>query len=146
MLRVYIAGPISRGDLLHNVNQATEAFVALAKAGFAPMCPHWSVYSKPAIRPANFAGAVLCEATIQGNEAMTHADWLGVDLPWVEVSDALLRLPGDSTGADREVGHALALRIPVFYSVADVLAWRDGRDPKRVGKADRCTLTGAAAA
>jgi Rrf2 family protein len=31
--RVYIAGPISKGDLAHNINQATAAFVALAKAG-----------------------------------------------------------------------------------------------------------------
>lgn len=26
-VRVYIAGPITKGDLAHNVNQATAAFV-----------------------------------------------------------------------------------------------------------------------
>lgn len=123
MKRVYIAGPISKGDLLRNVDQATEAFVALAKAGFAPMCPHWSVYSKPAFR-FHDAG-VFCKATTQGNDQMSHADWLDVDLPWVDVSDAVLRLPGESKGADREVARAGEKGIPVFHSVAEVIAWRD---------------------
>lgn len=120
--RVYVAGPISRGDLAHNVNQATEAFVRLALAGLAPMCPHWSVYSKPCSYSDLLLG-VYCEATVQGNDRMTHADWLGVDLPWVGVSDAILRLPGESTGADREVAHAKANGIPVFHRVEDVIAW-----------------------
>lgn len=120
--RVYICGPISKGDLLHNVDQATAAFVALAKAGFAPMCPHWSVYSKPAVG-SSYSDYVFCVATANGNDEMTYADWIGVDLPWVEVSDAVLRLPGESTGADMEVAHAAKHEIPVMDSVADVIAW-----------------------
>jgi hypothetical protein len=119
--RVYIAGPISKGDLAHNVNQATAAFVELAKAGIAPMCPHWSVYAKPTI--TDFAGQVWGQATTNGNDEMNHADWLGVDLPWVAVSDAVLRLPGESTGADAETAEAKARDIPVFKSTADVVAW-----------------------
>lgn len=124
-LRVYIAGPISKGDLLHNVNQATAAFVELARAGFAPFCPHWSVYSKPAEEGLTGWGriSVFCWATVQGNDQMSHSDWLNVDLPWVEVSDAVLRLPGESTGADREVARASEMGIPVFHSVADLIAW-----------------------
>ena len=123
--RVYIAGPISRGCLMSNVNQATAAFVELAKAGLAPFCPHWSVYSKPAWREPLEAerDAVLCEATVHGNDEMSHADWLGIDLRWVEVSDVLLRLPGESPGADAEVAHAVVCNIPVFHTVSDVLAW-----------------------
>ena len=122
--RVYIAGPISKGDLLHNINPATAAFVALAKAGVAPLCPHWSVYSKPAFH--NLVYDVLCEATVAGNDEMGHADWLGVDLPWVAVSDAVLRLPGDSTGADMETACAKEHGIPVFHSVEEVIAWSKG--------------------
>lgn len=125
--RVYIAGPISKGDLAHNVNQGTAAFVALAKAGFAPWCPHWSVYAKPASwfpheEPAEGAG-VFCEATVTGNDEMTHADWMGIDLPWVGVADCVLRLPGESTGADEECRHAAARGIPVFTTVAECVAW-----------------------
>lgn len=116
--RVYIAGPISKGDLAHNVNQATAAFVALAKAGFAPFCPHWSVYAKPCAWSHFGDGLrVECVATWNGNDDMTHADWMGVDLPWVAASDAVLRLPGESTGADLEVGCAIEHGIPVYFSV-----------------------------
>jgi hypothetical protein len=100
--------------------------VALAKAGVAPFCPHWSAYSKPTVRgmaAAGDAGAVWCQATIEGNDQMTHADWLGIDLPWVARSDAVLRLPGESRGADAEVAEAERNGIPVFYAVEDVIGW-----------------------
>ncbi len=136
-LRVYIAGPISRPRgataLAHNVNQATEAFVELAKSGLiAPLCPHWSVYCKPAKVKHDgeregdlivWRDRVVCEATTSGNAGMSHADWLEVDLPWVDVADAVLRLPGESRGATREVKRAEWRGIPVFYSVAAVLEW-----------------------
>lgn len=124
--RVYIAGPITKGDLAHNLNQATAAFVELARAGLAPLCPHWSAYSKPAgwfPHPRAPGAKVLCEATAAGNDRMAYADWLGVDLPWVAVADALLRLPGESYGADAEVACARASGVPVFFSVNDVIVW-----------------------
>ena len=106
--RVYIAGPISKGDLCANVRQADEAFFELLRRGFAPLCPHWSAYAggpydapRPQALPAG----------------TTHADWMGADLPWVAVADAVLRLPGESAGADREVDLALAKRIPVFTRI-----------------------------
>lgn len=124
--RIYIAGPISKGDLCENINRATAAFVALAKAGFAPLCPHWSVYSKPCswscTGGAAAGGDVLCKATTMGNDQMTHADWMGVDLPWVAVCDAVLRLPGESTGADLETACAREHGIPVFASVEELRA------------------------
>ena len=130
--RIYLAGPISRGNLADNVNQATAAFVALAKAGFAPWCPHWSVYSKPCRSDSGVCdnggyireGACLVTGTRNGNEEMSHADWLGVDLAWVEVADAVLRLPGESTGADQECAYARHVGIPVLHSVAEVLGFR----------------------
>ena len=125
-LKVYIAGPITRGDLPTNVNQATTAFVALALAGFAPFCPHWSVYSKPCRLIPVFIQEqrVECIGTANGNDVMSHSDWMGIDLEWVAVSDAVLRLPGESTGAAMEVAHATELGIPVFHSIVEVLAWK----------------------
>lgn len=141
--KVYIAGPISKGCLLSNVNQATAAFVALAKLGFAPLCPHWSVYSKPAERRdiyverngrPSFAGSeVFCVATAMGNDDMVHADWMGVDLPWVAVADAVLRLPGESTGADLETAHAARLGVPVFGTVEELVRFFDDGQERRAG-------------
>lgn len=128
-MRVYIAGPISRGDLAHNLNQATAAFVALAKAGLSPFCPHWSAYSGGAmVLPS---GSVYALATAHGC-GLSHEEWMRADLPWVAVADAVLRLPGESAGADREVLHANALGIPVFCELSDVIAYRDRAEGREV--------------
>jgi hypothetical protein len=103
--RVYIAGPITKGVLADNIRQATEAAVRLLKAGYAPLCPHLTCYmggSMPQVLPC---GTV-------------HDDWYQADLPWVQASDALLRLPGESKGADLEVACAEAAGIPVYTDEA----------------------------
>lgn len=117
--RVYIAGPISTGDLRHNVLQATDAFVRLAKAGLSPWCPHWSVVS--AANFYEYRHQLWLHASAHGHPDMTHADWLRVDLAWVEVSDAVLRLPGQSKGGDLETAHATAKGIPVYTDIAKLI-------------------------
>jgi len=54
---------------------------------------------------------------------LTYDTWLDCDLPWVEVCDAVLRLPGESAGADRECNHARSKDIPVYDSVDELLDW-----------------------
>lgn len=108
--RVYVSGPISKGDLQTNIDAARTAGLALLKAGFAPFVPHLTCYlssNTPEVLPAG----------------TTAADWYSADLPWVAVSQAVLRLPGESVGADLEAALAYSLGIPVFYSVADVIAF-----------------------
>ena len=119
--RIYIAGPIAKGDLAGNVNRATTAFISLAKMGFAPMCPHLSVYSSPCV-PGDNPNEVHAVGTPGGNHNMSQADWLGVDLPWVAASDAVLRIQGESVGAEQEVALAKELGIPVVYDLESVSA------------------------
>lgn len=38
--------------------------------------------------------------------ARHYEDWMRIDLAWLEAAHALLRLPGPSAGADREVALA----------------------------------------
>lgn len=123
--RVYIAGPMSKGSLQHNITQANEAFRLLAGAGLAPFCPHWSAYSGEVYRTH---AAVWAFATATGN-GMSHAEWLAVDLPWVAAADAVLRLPGDSPGADQETAEARRLGIPVFNSIPAVIEWANASRP-----------------
>lgn len=123
--RVYIAGPISKGDLADNVNSATLAFIRLAREGFAPFCPHWSVFSGGCAYVGE--GEVVARGTSIGNVMMSHADWIGVDLPWVAVANAVVRLPGESVGADAEVAHAIALGIPVFDGLDSLIAQKAER-------------------
>jgi len=129
--RVYIAGPISSGNLVDNVDQATEAFQDLAAIGAAAWCPQWSVYSgggrdgdgkvgRDGNRDAGHPYYAYAKASGCG---LSHREWLETDLAWVEVADAVLRLPGESKGADMEVEHAWAHRIPVMYDVGEVDLW-----------------------
>ena len=117
-IRVYIAGPITKGDLQTNVNNARQTGMRLLKAGFAPMVPHLTC----------FMGGNTPEVLPNGT---VHEDWYAADLPWVAVSDAVLRLPGESTGADLETGLALRLGIPVYYSADELIAQPPARGDDR---------------
>lgn len=97
---VYISGPISLGNRNLNYFHACEAERQLMLSGFAPINPIRSM--------------VLPFAW---DSDMPHDLWLEVDLPIIERVDAVLRIPGESVGADREVGHALTLGIPVYYDI-----------------------------
>jgi Domain of unknown function (DUF4406) len=93
--RVYVAGPYSQGDVGKNVHAAYDAANRLADLGFAPFVPHathfWHLLFP---RPYRF--------------------WLDLDNEFLPFCDAVLRLPGPSNGADKEVAFARSLQIPVF--------------------------------
>lgn len=91
---VYVAGPIS-GDPWGCVRQALAAEKVLEAAGCIAYLPQMSV---------------LAEIV----EHRPYEDWVQHGLAMVERCDALLRLPGKSKGAAREVEHARRLSIPVF--------------------------------
>lgn len=95
--RVYISGPITLGDTAANVHQAMKAFDQLMGWGYAPYCPHWSHYQAIAF-PRKWG------------------DWLDLDKEWLPLCDVMLRLPGDSRGADREEGWAHEIPMPIYYS------------------------------
>lgn len=108
-LKVYISGPITKGCRNKNFYQAAEAHQQLINAGFAPFNPMASM-----LLPFAF-----------DETAVSHSAWLECDFPWIAASHAVLRLPGYSVGADAELAYAKELGIPIFYSVAEFLAWRD---------------------
>jgi hypothetical protein len=102
MKRVYVAGPYSSGDVAANVRNAYAAATRLADAGFAPFVPHhthfWHLlFPRP------------------------YEEWLRLDLAFLPCCEAVLRLPGESSGADAEVREATTLRIPVFDDLEELL-------------------------
>ncbi len=101
--RVYISGPLtSSGNERENVAAAIEVTRQLIEAGFAPFCPHLSYQVDPV-------------------GEYPHDTWMEVDLPWVAVSAAMLRLPGESLGAEIEERYAATVGIPVFRSISDLV-------------------------
>lgn len=99
MARVYIAGPYSNGDVALNVRRALEAAHLIYNAGHIPYVPHLTHFWHMMFpRP--------------------YEEWLHLDNQWVPLCHILLRLQGESSGADKEVTFARTLQMPVVYESA----------------------------
>lgn len=102
MKKIYIASPYTKGDIAVNVKTQIDCANELMNLGFSPFIPlmsHFQHMMHP--RP--------------------YQDWINNDLEWIGVCDALLRLPGESIGADMEVIFSQTKGIPVFYSVEELV-------------------------
>lgn len=107
---VYVAGPITKGDTLMNIRRGIDTGADLKKLGFAPFIPH---YDYPAYmwRP----------------DAWDYESCLDYDFDWLLRCDAMLRLPGESAGADREEAFCNDNNIPVFYTIDALVEAANGR-------------------
>ncbi len=101
MLKVYVAGPYSKGNIALNVAKAKVAASDLIDMGFAPFCPHLFHY-------------------LDQFDPKPYEVWCDIDNEFVKVCDALLRLPGESSGSDAEEALARSLSIPIFYSIKEL--------------------------
>ena len=95
MLKVYVSGPYTKGNVEQNVLNAIDASSELISIGLAPFCPHLSHYV---------------------DQAHPHSwqKWMDIDLEFLSDCDIVLRLPGESKGADLEVETANKAGIPIF--------------------------------
>ena len=97
-MKIYIAGPYSKGDVEKNGEKALRLADYLANLGLTPYVPHlthfWHLlYPRP------------------------YEWWLKYDLEWLPKCDCVVRMFGDSSGADGEVEYASKLGMPhfIFY-------------------------------
>lgn len=111
-LRVYIAGPISKGDVFENVMSGLRWGRRALEDGLAPYIPHLDAY-------LTLAPGQPPDGKSKWNSLL---EW---DLEWVSVSDAIFRIEGESKGADLECEVALGLGIPVWreHEYEAMLAW-----------------------
>jgi hypothetical protein len=111
MKYVYVAGPYTAPTpegVVENVERAVAHATHLLRAGLYPYVPHLSHYW-------------------EAQHPHHYEVWMTLDFGWVARCDALLRLDGESRGADREVDLARQLGLPVFHSVEEVLQWAKGQ-------------------
>lgn len=104
MIKVYIASPYTVGDTAINVRDQLVCADKLIDAGFAPFAPLYSHFQHMF-------------------QPRPYEDWAKLDNEWVLVCDALLRLPGESAGADAEIELAKQNNIPVFYDLDSLLEY-----------------------
>ena len=98
---IYVASPYSHGDKFKNVKKSIVIGEELIELGFVPYLPLLSHF---------------------WNEISPHDYfyWLDYDMEILEKMNALLRLPGESNGADLEVARAKNMGIPIYYSVEEL--------------------------
>lgn len=103
-MKIYIAGPYSK-HMVDGTRNAIYAAETLRKMGHLPFVPHLSLLWD-----------LVCPSP--------YDEWIAYDLEWLDECDALLRLPGESPGADKEVEFALSRNITIYRSIMEV---PDGR-------------------
>lgn len=110
----YISGPLtSSGKPEENLAAAVEAHKELTRLGYSSLCPHLTWHIDP-------------------HGETPHEVWMEIDTPWVLASDCLLRLPGESRGADHEVQVAKEAGIPVFDTLDDLREWSADREQQAI--------------
>lgn len=103
-IKVYIASPYTKGNQAVNVRRQIDMVDLLMNNGFVPYAPLYSHFQH-LVHPR------------------PYQDWIDIDLFWVEDCDCLLRLDGESNGADIEVTHAKENGKPVFYSTEELFQY-----------------------
>jgi hypothetical protein len=102
---VYIASPYTFPDPVANTRDACECWHRLWASGVVtPVCP-------------------LLSMLLHFHKPLSWEEWIEYDLEVLTRCDAVLRLPGESKGADREMEEAYRLNKDMFYSERDLLKW-----------------------
>lgn len=103
MIKVFISGPLS-GDPEKNLAAAKEACKRLVIEGFAPFCPHLSWYVDPGSK-------------------LGYDKWINIDLEFLKDCHVMLRLPGESKGAEIEENYAHLWEKPIFYDIDSLVKY-----------------------
>lgn len=114
---VYISSPYSLGNVEQNVLTQLDTSDVLISLGYCPYTP------------------LLCHFQDM-HKSRTYEEWMNIDLEFVKRSDVVLRLPGESKGADKEVALAKELGIPVVYSLTELQSQHQGESSERTKVAD----------
>ncbi len=103
----YIAGPYTNPDPVENTHNVCQIAMKLYEERVCvPIIPHITLlWHLVCPRPYDF--------------------WLAYDLETMAHCDVVLRIEGESSGADGEVRAAQKLGIPVVSSINDLKIWSD---------------------
>lgn len=100
MITVYISSPYTIGDKQKNVDKQIFAARVLLETGYCPVIPLLNHY----INDEKYG------------QPIGYEKWMAIDFELLSRCDCLLRLPGESKGADREEAFANKKGIPIYYT------------------------------
>lgn len=107
-MKVYVSGPYTKGDPCANTHAAIMAGNAILDAGHVPFVPHVSHFWHT-VTPRDYR------------------DWMKIDLAFLPACDVVVRLEGESAGADEEVALACELGIPVKHGMEQLFEYLEAR-------------------
>uniref|UniRef100_A0A6H2A3E6 DUF4406 domain-containing protein n=1 Tax=viral metagenome TaxID=1070528 RepID=A0A6H2A3E6_9ZZZZ len=108
-MRLYIAGPYGRSrglseeELETNVLRAKVYARGVIAAGHTPFLPH--LYHE------------LHRGWITSPD---ETRWFNMAKEWITFCDGILRIPGESVGADKEVAYAEMMGLKVFHNLEEI--------------------------
>ena len=114
-MMILIAGPYASGTngdpllMRQNLDRLEEAAWPLFEAGHLPMIGEW--IALPVLQSAGASGP---------NDPLAEHVMYPTAERLLQRCDAVLRLPGESRGADQDVAIALSRNLPVYYDLADI--------------------------
>lgn len=116
-MMILIAGPYASGTngdpalMQENLQRLEEAAWPLFEAGHLPMIGEW--VALPVLRSAGASGP---------GDPLAERVMYPTAERLLSRCDAVLRLPGNSRGADQDVAIARSRNLPVYFNLADVPA------------------------
>ena len=129
---IFVSAPLGADDdgRPARIRAALDAAEVLARVGLLPFVPHlWHHWDKAHPAP--------------------YETWIRRCLAMLTGCDVLLRLDGESPGADRETAAALAIGMPVYRSITalilDVGVELPAREPHWCPPPEQCTRAFVAA-
>ena len=101
--KIYIAAPYTSAPV-DNTRRVMEVADKVLEMGYLPYLPHlsllWDLHSPK-----------------------SYSFWLNYHIEWLKDCDALLRLDGESVGANKEIRVAEKFGLPLFYSLEELSLW-----------------------
>lgn len=104
---IYIASPYTIGDVAANVAVQIDAAHRIMDMGHCPIAP-------------------LLSHFLHLHRQRDYHDWINVDLELVKRCDIVLRLPGESSGAEGECRLAREINVPVCVGWDELKKELDG--------------------
>jgi len=110
MKRIYIAGAYSANNVitvLDNMRKGMRLATKVFLLGYSPFCPWLDFHF---------------QLMLKEGEILTVEDYYRYSIAWLEVSDAMLLVPGysQSPGTLKEICIAIDLNIPIYHDIKDL--------------------------
>jgi len=100
---VYIASPYTKGDQFVNVQRQIDIANRLLDEGFIPISP------------------LMNSVWFNMQRERSWDFWMEMDYQLIDKCDYLLRLNGESVGADKEVAYAIAHDKVVYFDIEGLI-------------------------